>query len=139
MSKSDNFENRLLLLLFNAVALAGLAEDHSAPVQLELSLHTANPGEAGDQTTTEATYTGYARITAARTAGVWTVTGNRVENVGALAWPQCTAGSNTITHWAVGLVGDDEILYYGALTAPAVIDAGETPQFPAGSLTIDED
>lgn len=139
MSKSDNFENRLLLLLFNATAFAGLAEDHSSPVALELSLHTASPGEAGDQATTEATYTGYARITAARTSGVWEVTGNQVENVGALAWPECTAGSNEISHWAVGLVGDDEILYYGSLTNSRIIDAGEVPTFPAGTLTIDED
>lgn len=139
MSKSNTFENEMLLLFFNAVAIAGLAQDHSAPVALELSLHTADPGEAGTQLSTEATYTGYARITAARTNGVWTVTGSQVVNAGELAFPECTAGSNVITHWAVGQVGSDTIRYYGALTASRTIDAGEVPRFPAGSLQINED
>lgn len=139
MSKSNTFENELLLLIFNAVAIAGLAEDHTTPASLEVALHTADPGEAGDQTTNEADYTGYARVTAARTGGVWTVSGSQVQNAGSIAFPQCTGGSNTITHFSVGSVGSNTIRYSGALTTPAVIDTGETPQFPAGTLTINED
>jgi hypothetical protein len=39
-----------------------------------ISLHTADPGEAGDQTTSEATYKSYARVSVARTTAGWTVT-----------------------------------------------------------------
>lgn len=40
---------------------------------LYVSLHTADPGTTGDQTTSEATYTSYARVAVARTSGGWTI------------------------------------------------------------------
>lgn len=65
MSKGNTFENDLLQLIFNAVAIANLAQNGVSPItNIEVSLHTADPGEAGDQTTSETAYTGYARIPA---------------------------------------------------------------------------
>ena len=51
MSKGNTFENELLLLIFNATAIADLAEnDTSSPLtNLYVALHTADPGEAGAQ------------------------------------------------------------------------------------------
>lgn len=70
---------------------------------LSLALHTG-PIAVGDaQTVNEVstgTWVGYTRINAARTTGVWTVTGNKVENVGTLAFPTATAGStDTVVSW----------------------------------------
>lgn len=64
MSKGNTFENDWLLLIFNATAIANIADNAaSAPLtNLYVSLHTADPGEAGDQTTNEAAYTSYARV-----------------------------------------------------------------------------
>jgi hypothetical protein len=45
----------------------------AADGNLYLNLHTADPGAGGDQTTNEATYTGYARLAAVRDGTVWTV------------------------------------------------------------------
>jgi len=78
MSKGNTFENDLLKLIFNATAIANIADDAaSAPLtNLYVSFHTGDPGETGDQTTSECAYTSYARVAVARTTGGWTVTAN---------------------------------------------------------------
>ena len=144
MSKGNTFENDLLKLIFQAVAIADIAEnDTTAPLtNLYVSLHTADPGEAGDQTASEATYTGYARVAVARTSGGWAVSTNTADNVAAITFGACTAGSNTITHFAVGTTATPsagKILYSGALTASLVVSAGITPQFAIGALDCTED
>ncbi len=99
MSKGNTFENDLIALIFNATAIADIAEnDTTAPLTvLEVALHTADPGEAGSQTTSEATYTGYARVAVNRNAGGWTVAANAVSNTAAITFGACTAVPNVIT------------------------------------------
>ena len=136
MSKGNTFENDVVLLTFN-----GTAFSWNANTNLFVSLHTADPGEAGTQTTSEATYTSYARVTVARTAGGFTVTGNSVANTALVQFPQCTGGTNTVTHFAVGTVtsGVGQILYKGALNASLAVSNGIQPQFAAAALTVTED
>src|SRR3990172_6419624 len=64
MSKSNSLETSLLALLFNATAIANIADNAAlAPLtNLYVSLHTGDPGEGGAQTASEATYTSYARV-----------------------------------------------------------------------------
>lgn len=142
MSKSNFSENGLIALIFNATTLNGIAEnDTSSPnTSLYLALHTADPGEAGDQTTNEATYTSYARIGVLRTAGGWTVSGDTASNAALAQFPQCTGGTNTITHVSIGLVtsGASSILYSGALNASLAVANLIQPQFAIGGLTITE-
>lgn len=143
MSKSNLLENSMLALIFNATAFANLAEnDTSGPAtNLYVSLHTADPGEGGDQTTNEATYGAYARVAVLRTSGGWTVSGNAVTNAGSIVFPECTSGSNTITHFGVGVAisAAGQLLYSGALTASLAVSTGIQPQFAAGDLDITED
>lgn len=143
MSKGNTFENDILLLIFNGTAIANIADNAaSSPLtNLFVSLHTADPGEAGNQTTSEATYGGYARVAVARTSGGWTVTGNAVENAALIQFPQCTSGTNTITHVGVGTASSStgKLLYKGALTASLSVSSGIQPQFAAGALDITED
>ncbi len=143
MSKGNTYENDLIALIFNATAIADLAEnDTTAPLTvLEVALHTADPGEAGSQTTSEATYTGYARVAVNRNAGGWTVAANAVSNTAAITFGACTAVPNVITHFSVGTAhtGAGKILYSGALTASLSVSAGITPSFAAGELDITED
>jgi hypothetical protein len=140
--KSDTFENDLLKLIFNATAIANMADNAAASplANLFVALHTADPGEAGVQNTSEATYTGYARVQVARTAGGWVVTGNSVSPAAAISFPACTAGTNTITHWSVGVAasGATKILYSGAVTPNINVSAGVTPQLTTAS-TVTED
>jgi hypothetical protein len=143
MSKGDTFENDLLKLIFNATAIANIADNAAASplTNLYVSLHTADPGEAGNQSTNEATYTSYARVAVARTSGGWSVVANEADNVAAITFPECTGGSNTITHFAVGTAvsGTGKILYKGALTASLAVSTGITPSFAIGALTCSED
>jgi hypothetical protein len=143
MSKGNTFENDFLKLVFNATAIANLADNaaSSPNTNLYVSLHTADPGEAGDQSSSEATYTGYARVAVARSGSGWTVTTNSVTNAAAITFPQCTGGSNTITHFAVGTASSStgKVLYKGALTASLAVSNLIIPEFAAGTLTVTED
>lgn len=125
MSKSNSFENSHFLHVFQNAAIANIGnagglQPSGVAGSLFVALHTAYPGETGDQTTSEATYTGYARMAVARSAGGWTVSGTNptiVSNAALVTFAQCTAGSNTITHWSIGLItsGASVILYKGPL------------------------
>ena|SRR3990167_104286 len=144
MSKGNTFENDLLKLTFNGTAIVNLADNAAGSplTDLYLSLHTADPGEAGDQTTNEAAYTGYARVAVARSAGGWTVSTNTVTNAGVITFGEKTAGGDiTVTHFAVGTASSaaGKVLYSGALTASLLISNGVIPQFAAGDLDGSED
>jgi hypothetical protein len=146
MSKGNTFENDLLLLIFNNTdaALIGDAtglRGSSTAGSLFVSLHTADPGEAGSQTTNETSYTSYARVAVARSGAGWTVTANAVANAALVQFPQCTGGSATITHFAVGTAtsGTGKVLYKGALSSSLAVSSGIQPQFAAGDLDITED
>ena len=142
MSKGNTFENDWLKLIFNATAIANIADNAaSAPLtNLYASLHTGDPGEAGDQTTSEATYTSYARVAVARTTGGWTVTNNSVSPVSDITFPQATGGTNTITHFAVGTAssGAGKVLYKGTVTPNISVSSGVTPRLTTAS-TVTED
>jgi len=142
MSKGNTFENDLLKLIFNATTINDLAEnDTTSPAtNLYVSLHTADPGEAGDQTTSEATYTSYARVAVARTTGGWTVTNNSVSPVAAITFPAGTGGSGTVTHFAVGTQssGAGKLLYSGTVTPNIVTGNGITPQLTTSSAITED-
>lgn len=141
MSKGNTYENDILKLIFNATAIADLAEnDASSPATtLTVALHTADPGEAGDQTTSETAYTGYARQTVARTSGGWTVTGNSVSPVANIDFPECTASpGGAITHFSVGTGVANKLLYSGTVTPNIIMAVGVIPRVKTTS-TITED
>jgi hypothetical protein len=142
MSKSNTFENDWLKLIFNATAIANLADNAaSSPLtNLYVSLHTADPGEAGNQTTNETSYTSYARVAVARTSGGWTVTNNSVSPVANIDFPAATGGSGTITYFGVGSASSGTgVLYYSGTVTPSIsVSSGVTPRLTTAS-TITED
>jgi hypothetical protein len=142
MSKGNTFENDLLKLIFNATPIANIADNAaSSPLtNLYVSLHTGDPGEGGDQTTSEAAYTSYARVAVARTSGGWTVTNNSVSPAADISFPAGTGGSGTATHWGIGTAssGAGKLLYKGTLTPNVVMGDGVTPKVTTAS-TVTED
>jgi hypothetical protein len=144
MSASNSFESDILKLIFQNTNLANVGDatglrGSSTAGSLYVALHTADPGEAGDQTTSEATYTSYARVAVARSSGGWTVSGTaptQVANAASVGFPACTGGSNTITHFSVGVAsaGASEIVVSGALSANLAVSSGITPSFAIGQL-----
>ena len=143
MSKGNTFENDFLLLIFNATAIANIADDAgvSPLTNLYTSLHTANPGEAGNQATNETAYTNYVRVTIARSAAGWTVTDNSVSPVANIDFPECGATpGNPITHFGIGIAasGAGKLLYSGTVTPNITMAAGVIPRIKTTS-TITED
>jgi hypothetical protein len=146
MSKSNTWENELLLLVFNNTT-AALIGDATGIVgsgvagSLYVSLHTGDPGEAGTQATNECAYTSYARVAVARSGAGWTVAGNAVTNAALVQFPQCTGGSETATYFAIGTASSGAVkyLYSGALSASLAISSGIQPQFAAGEIDGTED
>jgi hypothetical protein len=142
MSKTNGLENSLLLLLFNATTIANIAVNAtSSPLtSLFVSLHTADPGEAGDQTTSEATYTSYARVAVLRTSGGWTVTANSVSPAANIDFPEATGGTNTITHFGVGsLTSGAGVLYYkGTVTPNISVSTGVTPRLTTATAITED-
>lgn len=142
MSKGNTFENDLLKLIFNATAIANIADNASVSplANLFVSLHTADPGEAGDQTTNETAYTSYTRVSVARTTGGWVVTANSVSPAANIDFPACTGGTATITHFGVGTTssGVGKLLYSGTVSPNISVSTGVTPRITASS-TITED
>ena len=137
MSMTNAAEHALLDLVFlntdwaNIGDAAGL-QNSAAAGSFYISLHTADPGEAG---------TGYARVAVNRTAGGWTRSGSTVSNTALVQFAQCTAGSSTVTHFGIGadLSGAGHLFFKGALTASLSISAGIQPQFAASQLTVTVD
>jgi hypothetical protein len=142
MSKSNTLENSLLLLFFNGTTIANIADNAaSSPLtNLYVTLHTADPGEAGSAVTSEATYTSYARVAVARTSGGWTVTNNSVSPVANIDFPACTGGTNTITHFGIVSTssGAGTLYYKGTVTPNISVSSGVTPRLTTAS-TITED
>lgn len=140
MSKSNTTENDILKYIFNNTAPAWASDSG-----FYLSLHSADPGETGDQSTSEVTtgqYTGYARVLIARNGTAFPVTADTVVNGAQIQFPTCTGGTGvTATHWAIGRAssGAGQILYKGALVSSLAISNNITPQFAASALSITED
>jgi hypothetical protein len=142
MSKGNTFENDFLKLIFQAAAIANIADNASSSplTNLYVSLHTADPGETGDQTTSEAAYTSYARVAVARSGSGWTVTNNSVSPAATIAFPACTGSTATVTHWGVGTAssGAGKLLYKGAVTPNISVSTGVTPQLTTASAVTED-
>lgn len=145
MSKSNAWENALLLLLFNNTNAANIGDatglrGSSTAGSLYCSLHTADPGEAGDQTTSEIAYTSYARVAVARSGAGWTVTNNSVSPAAAVTFPAGTGGSGTATYFGVGTAsaGAGVLLYSGTVTPNIVTGNGITPQLTTATAITED-
>lgn len=106
-----------------------------------ISLHTADPGETGSQTTNEANYTSYARVAVARSTAGWTAATAdpaTVTNDAAVTFPAATGGSSTCTYFGIGTdsSGAGTLLFSGALDASLAVTSGVTPEFAINALTV---
>ncbi len=131
MSISNATETALLQYIFEASAPAW-----AAATDLDVHLHTADPGEAGTSSTSEATYGSYAVVTVSRSGTGWSTSGPTTTNDALIQFPQCTSGSNTITHVSITPNASTTILFSGALSSSLAVSTGIQPQFAASALSI---
>lgn len=147
MGKSNVFEIDLLQLIFNNSDIANIGDaiglrGSTAVGSLYLSLHTADPTEAGTQAFNEISYTGYARQALARTSGNFAVSNGTMSLNVNVNFPECTGGTGgTVTHFAVGtaLSGNNFPLYSGPVTPNILVQTGVTPRIRRTDSTITED
>jgi len=145
MSKTNAFETAFLGLVFENANIANVGDatglrGSSTAGSLYFSLHTADPGEAGSQTTSEIAYTSYARVAVARSSSGWTVTGNAVALDADVTFPDGTGGSGTATHWGLGTdaSGAGTLLYKGAISPSIVCGSGVRPKLTAGTVVTED-
>lgn len=121
--KGGTFALDVLKLVYNATAIANIADNAaSSPLtNLYLALHSADPGRSGSQSTSEVSYTGYARAAAARSDSVWTVSSDATDPKVSLAatqsFPACTDGTATAKFFSIGTAASStgKILHRGVI------------------------
>lgn len=139
MSFSNAAEDAILSLLFTAVAWAGMADNAatSPETNIAMALHTADPGEAGTQSTSEVAYTSYARTNVARSAAGWTVTSGSCSPDANIDFPTGTGGAGTVTHMSAGKASGT-IHMSGTVTPNIVCGNGVLPRLTtATTFTLD--
>lgn len=147
--KSSTWSNDLMKLLFTNVAASKVGDAPGLQPagtvgSLYVGLHTADPTAGGDQTSSEATFTGYARVAVARSGAGWTVAGAQISNTASVAFSLCTAGSETITHYSIGTdsAGAGKLLYSFPLVTTwydlTAKDSSDTITAPGHALVVND-
>lgn len=132
MGKNNTASNGWLNLLFQATTMTGVANNATTSplANLFVSLHTADPGASGTQTTSEIAYTSYARVSVARTSSGWTTaSAQSVSPVANIQFPAGTGGSGTASFFGIGSAtsGAGSLFYSGTVTPNIVCGSGVTP------------
>lgn len=135
---TDFLENKLVDFLFRQQAFIPSAT-------LYISLHTANPTDAGSF---ETTGSGYARATVASSLLNWKSTQNdslastgntgQTSNSAAITFGSPGVGGwGTVTHFAIWDAATGGNAYmYGALTITKTINQADTLSFAIGAITV---
>jgi len=135
MSNTDYLENAFLNYVFRGVSFP------SPSATLFLGLFTAAPSENGGGT--EITGNGYARqsITFAAPGAVGTGTAGQILNSNNIVFPVATpAGWGTVTHGAIfDASSGGNMLRFAAVGTAKLVAAGDAPNFPIGSILVQQD
>ena len=136
MGVGDTFQNNLLDLVFRATAIANIADNAAASPETNIhnALHTASP-ETGNMSTSETTYTSYARVNVGRATGFGAASSGSTSPAANIDFPAGTGGSGTVTHWGLGKTGGGAALLYwsGTVTPNIVTGNGVTPRLTTSS------
>lgn len=129
-------QSSILQLLFQAVTWTSIAQNttSSPATNIYVSLHNADPGENGSQSTNETGYTNYSRVAVVRTSAGWSVSGTApaiATNVSAVTFPQCGTTGDTLTHFGLGLAASGA----GTLLASGPIGSGPALEFTASAAS----
>lgn len=146
MNKGTTFASELLALVYNATAIANIADNASSSplTNIFFALHTASPGVSGNASTNEVSYTGYSRASAPRSTAGFTVSGSSVSLAQTVSFGTCTAGTATAMFWSstTAASGTSRILHFGPIgsrlgpfTATA---SNDQLVLPGTSLAVDD-
>lgn len=138
----------LMQLLFQQISANTtniMVNSTAADTVLWASLHTAAP-TSNTQSTSEAAYTSYARVSIARTTVGFTVAEassagatSTVNPLATISFPAATGGSETETYFGIGLssAGAGTLVLSGSISPTIAVSNGVTPQLTTGTaITI---
>jgi hypothetical protein len=146
MTIGNTTENAILDLVYRATAWANYADNASSSpqTQIGISLHTGDPGEGGDASTSEVTYTSYTRVNVARSTGFNAASGGSTSPAANIDFPAGTGGSGSVTHFCTAKsnasppTGAQTILWSGTVTPNISTGNGVTPRLTtASTITLD--
>jgi hypothetical protein len=145
MAKGTAFCNYVLDLFYNGVSYPNVAINATAsPITtVGLGLYTSTPGAGGNQTTNQASYTGYARLGISRVAYAgWTAAAaGAITNAALIQFGQSST-AEALTYVATGqsdvTLTAGVLWHFGALNATLNVDNLIVPQFLASQLQITE-
>jgi hypothetical protein len=128
MDKSDFLENTILNHVLRNTP-------YTPSTTIEVYLFTTLPAEAGTGGV-EVSGGSYAR----QTVTFGAPSGGTVANTGSVTFPQASASWGTVV--GLGLYANSgagsQLLYFGALTTPKIVDIGDQLSFAASALTVSE-
>jgi hypothetical protein len=131
MSKSAATITQIMQALYNAAPLPDYG------VNIQVNLHTADPGADGTATTNAPGYNGYAPASVPRSGSGFTITDNHATNAAEIRFPECTGGSATISHASTS-TSSGQIIHSGALPQALTVSSFITPVFAPGALVLTE-
>lgn len=146
MAKNNYLSNALLKLIFNATAIANIADNAAASplTSLYWSLHTADPGASGVQNTSETAYGSYARQGVLRTTGGMTASSAQSTSpVANITFPAATSPTlptvSSVTYAGIGvaLSGATSLLYSGPVTPNINVSTGVQPVLTTASTVTE--
>lgn len=110
--------------------------DYIRPATIYVGLFTAGPTDGGGGT--EVTGGSYARASVTNNSTNFpAASGGQKSNGAAISFPAATAGWGTVTHFGIyDAVSGGNLLLHGALTTSKLIETGDTPSFPIGTLVF---
>jgi hypothetical protein len=146
MGIGTDFAGDLSALVLNATPIANVADNAgTAPLtNIYMALHTADPA-GGNQTTSEAAYTSYARQALARDGTRFAVSGlTATLQGGDEDFPEATGGTESLTHISIGSAetGTGKIWFIGRIedgagnAAPIPVSTGTIPRIKAGTTIV---
>jgi hypothetical protein len=141
MPFAAQFRTPLAALIFTATPIPNVADDAaSSPfTSAHVSLHTADP-VSGNQSTSAAAYTSYARQAVPREVGSFDdgLSDGEILNDAEIAFPSASGGTETLTHAGIGrdLSGTGLLFASAALVSPLGVATGVQPRFAVGAFII---
>lgn len=136
MSASNDLENKILDHILGG-------GDYTRLATVYVSLHTADPGDAGTPQTNECTGTNYARVAVTNNATNFPAASSGAKSNGtAINFPTPGSGGwGTATHFGIGNAasGAGVLLFSGALAVAKTINQDDVVSFATGDLDITAD
>lgn len=133
MSASNYLEDAIMNVLRGVTFPA-------VPANFYISLHTADPGEAGAGA--EVSGNNYSRVAVSPAAGSWDDPAGTgaTENTTAITFPTPSGAWGTVTHFAIwDAASGGNMWIYGPLAASRAPQSGDTVRFVAGALDVTAD